>query len=129
MGWIGRHRCGIALVQAGLVRLLHQGSDMADVVDADRHLRRMAGGLLVAILVTWALWWVGSERWQIERLTPEDRAALYERTMANVTLCQEHDEAIGEFCEREVELLASFPQCDADPECRKVVQRWRLPRR
>jgi hypothetical protein len=86
------------------------------------------GGLLVVMAGTW--WWSSSgEGREIRELPPEQRQALYQRTMENLkTIC---DPAPGrsmrEFCRAQAALALKFPECGDD--CRRTARRHlSLPR-
>jgi hypothetical protein len=78
----------------------------------------LALSLLIAIGV-W-IWWQGSERRAIRNLPVYERAALYQRTLANVkTVCGSSDLALEEYCRDQARLLLEFPECD--DVCREMA--------
>jgi hypothetical protein len=67
------------------------------------------------------IWLEGSERRAIRNLPADERAALYERTLANVrTVCASPDLALHEYCREQARILLEFPECDE--ACRDLAR-------
>jgi hypothetical protein len=80
--------------------------------------------MLLALSVLGALglwiWLQGSEHRAILDLPADQRAALYERTLANVqTVCASQDLALDEFCREQARILLELPECDEG--CRAIA--------
>ena len=80
-------------------------------------------GLAVTLIVLAALLGL-SLQWFVRQrsglgLPPAERAALYQRTMANLTtVCHPPTDALKDFCESQADLALSLPECD--DECHRV---------
>lgn len=68
------------------------------------------GAVVVAGLL--ALATTGSERRVFTRMDPSERAALFERTRANVAVLCRGDPALRDACRDEAQLLLQLPECD-----------------
>jgi hypothetical protein len=90
---------------------------------------RLRGWLPFAVGVACLLLWIGvAERrllW-VSRLAPDQRAALYCRTLANLrTLCANPREDAEDFCREQAMIALHLPECDLG--CR-VQARPHVPR-
>jgi hypothetical protein len=81
-------------------------------------------GLLVVValvLFSWG-WTRGADARILARLPADERARLFQVTRAKAeAFCEAH--GLEDQCRAEVDLLAEFPDCDAD--CRAFVARHR----
>lgn len=76
--------------------------------------------LVVATIVS-ALSW-RRESQAVERLSPRERKALFDRTLFSLrTLCEEADDALRELCFQQARLILHFPECDGD--CERLADR------
>jgi type VI protein secretion system component VasK len=76
---------------------------------------------LVALAAYW-IWSLQSERRAIRNLPPAERAALYERTLADVTkVCASSDASLDAYCQEQARVLLSLPECDG--ACRELALR------
>ena len=86
-----------------------------------RSLRAVAASLAVLAAVALLVWWQGSEQRAIRNLPAVERAALYERTLANVrSVCASPDLALDEYCREQTRILLEFPECD--DACREAAR-------
>jgi hypothetical protein len=78
-----------------------------------RSLKTVVLSLAVLVaLATW-VWWQGSEQRALHNLPAAERAALYERTLANVqTVCASSDPALDGYCREQARILLELPECD-----------------
>lgn len=66
-------------------------------------------------LVALVMWLLSSGTVSLRQLPAEERAALYERTLANLhDICRTSDRP-REFCKEQATLLLSLPECE--PAC------------
>jgi hypothetical protein len=85
-----------------------------------------AAGLTLGALVLAGLWWWGgrSEREAIFKLAPDERRALYERTLQNLkSTCQSERRPSGldDYCHRQADFILKFPECDRT--CESLARR------
>ena len=72
----------------------------------------VCGGAALVALVTVL---VGADQRALQRLPAHDRAALYRRTMENLTsVCatSEGKRSLHDFCRDQAQLALMFPECD-----------------
>jgi hypothetical protein len=95
--------------------------------------RRVLIALAIAVaLVTGALFLTSvrlTRGAQVARLPPDQRSALYQRALADLTLCATPSgKLIKKHCEHQAELVVEFAECDAT--CRELAATWHtLPMR
>ena len=105
----------IAMPPGGEPHAVHD--DAGEGRDGHRVSHRMPGLLPIAIAFAVAflglvMWLVTRDPGSIQNLPPRERAALYERTLANLReLCRASDRP-REFCKDQATLLLSLPECD-----------------
>ena len=79
-------------------------------------------GLLVVAALLWAKWGSRGEA-QLERLSNDQRRALYTRTLADLELCATSSGvALGEHCARQAAFIVRFSECDAS--CKNLANGW-----
>lgn len=79
----------------------------------------LAGTLLISTVVILALR-QDPERRALDAMSNADRAALFQRTRANVRALCAKDMGFGEHCVEEARFLARFPECDG--ACRAEIE-------
>lgn len=85
------------------------------------NLAKMAATLIVLLVLAFWVWQQGAARRSIARLSPEARAAFFERTRVNLeALCQPAPTGSEDLCQEQARLLLLFPECDR--ACRDRVQ-------
>jgi hypothetical protein len=76
---------------------------------------------MVTILL-WSKWGSRGEA-QLERLSDEQRTALYERAHADLELCVTAAGAsLGDHCAHQAELILKFSECEAS--CQELARPW-----
>jgi hypothetical protein len=87
--------------------------------------RDLPGWLLLWTLAAMALASTCSERRELQGLSPEERAALYQRTSDGFrALCEgAHGKDFLERCRQQARFLQDFPECD--DACRARLEPWR----
>jgi hypothetical protein len=76
-----------------------------------------AAGLTLGALALAGLWWLGgrSEQQAISKLAPDERRALYERTLQNLkSTCrpERRPSGLDDYCQRQADFILKFPECD-----------------
>lgn len=88
-------------------------------------------GLVFAFMVAVLLWskWGSRGEAQLERLSGEQRRALYDRTLADLELCATAaGAALADHCTHQAALVVKFHACDA--ACQELARPWQgLPTR
>lgn len=84
-----------------------------------RSLKPVTLSLAVLAAVALWIWWQGSEQRALRDLPAAERAALYERTRANLeSVCASSDLALDEYCREQARILLELPECDG--ACREL---------
>ena len=79
----------------------------------------LALAVLVAVML-W-IWSQGAEQRALRDLPAAERAALYERTLANLhNVCASSDLALDEYCRDQARILRELPECDE--ACRELAR-------
>jgi hypothetical protein len=82
-------------------------------------------GLVFAFMVAVLLWsrWGSRGEAQLERLSGEQRRALYDRTLADLELCATNaGAALADHCAHQAELILKFHECDES--CQELARAW-----
>lgn len=70
----------------------------------------VCGGAALVVLVAVL---VGADQRALQRLPVQERAALYQRTMENLTsVCATEGHSLHDFCRDQAQLALMFPECD-----------------
>jgi hypothetical protein len=63
-------------------------------------------------------------RTSIEELAPEERHALYGRTLENLrSSCAQQRGGLDDFCREQADFIVQFPECDR--ACQQLAERYR----
>jgi len=87
----------------------------------------LVAGILLALALLLAVWWWWggrAERVAIADLDPQERAALYQRTLQNLrSTCEppERPRGLDDYCRRQADFILKFPECDS--ACRSLANR------
>jgi cytochrome b pre-mRNA-processing protein 3 len=87
----------------------------------------LAAALVVAS--AW-LWHSGAERRAIQKLQPDERRALYERTLGTLRApcgIENHSEGLEAYCREQSEFIVQFPECDS--ACAALARQHLTPTR
>lgn len=102
-----------------------KGGEMAEAHPSHRRLLRVLVVLLVAALLVigWLLL-APSPRLQVDRLPPDQRAALYGRAIADLQeICTgPAGRDLEPHCRHQASLVVQMPECDE--ACRKLASPW-----
>jgi hypothetical protein len=111
---------GVGMARTAVSAWLSGSAHMAPAISR-RVLIAIGVVFVLAAVVLWGKFESKSQA-QLDRLSAEERHALYRRTLADLELCATAGTSMADHCAHQADLILEFPECDA--VCQKLAAPW-----